>query len=255
MLRLPAVADKTFLITIGDRTVGGLISRDQLVGPVAGAGERCRGDARRLSRRGRRGDGDGRAHAGGGARCAGFRAAGGRRGDHQHTRRRHRIAVADPPVGQLDGRLRRAGRGRGALRDGARGGEGAVSAARHRHSGRQGLAVDEDRWSEGGVETSVIAPVSLIVSAFAPVRDVRRTLTPVLQLDERPTSLWLIDLGGGRNRLGGSALAQVYGELGEEPADLDRSAAAHATRRRARRSCAPPACCAPTTIAPTAGCS
>jgi phosphoribosylformylglycinamidine synthase len=76
-------------------------------------------------------------------------------------------------------------------------------------------------WSEAGVERSVIAPVSLIVSAFAPVHDARATLTPALQLDERPTSLWLIDLAGGRNRLGGSALAQVYGELGDEPADLD----------------------------------
>jgi phosphoribosylformylglycinamidine synthase len=76
-------------------------------------------------------------------------------------------------------------------------------------------------WSEGGTPRSVVAPVSLIVSAFAPVKDVRRTLTPALQLDERPTSLWLIDLAGGRNRLGASALAQVYGELGEEPADLD----------------------------------
>jgi phosphoribosylformylglycinamidine synthase len=76
-------------------------------------------------------------------------------------------------------------------------------------------------WREGEGEKSVIAPVSLIVSAFAPLRDARRTLTPALQLDERPTSLWLIDLAGGRNRLGGSALAQVYGELGDEPADLD----------------------------------
>ena len=66
--------------------------------------------------------------------------------------------------------------------------------------------------------------MSLIVSAFAPVADVRRTLTPALQLDERPTSLWLIDLAAGRNRLGASALAQVYGELGEEPADLDEPA-------------------------------
>src|SRR5439155_1582782 len=67
----------------------------------------------------------------------------------------------------------------------------------------------------------VVAPVSLIVSAFAPVADVRRTLTPALELDERPSSLWLIDLARGRHRLGASALAQVYGELGEEPADLD----------------------------------
>src|SRR5213078_3729765 len=76
-------------------------------------------------------------------------------------------------------------------------------------------------WSEGGVERRVVAPVSLIVSAFAPVADVRRTLTPALELDERPSSLWLIDLARGRHRLGASALAQVYGELGEEPADLD----------------------------------
>jgi phosphoribosylformylglycinamidine synthase len=76
-------------------------------------------------------------------------------------------------------------------------------------------------WREGETHKSVVAPVSLIVSAFAPVRDVRRTLTPALQLDERPTSLWLIDLSQGKNRLGGSALAQVYGELGDEPADLD----------------------------------
>ena len=55
------------------------------------------------------------------------------------------------------------------------------------------------RWSEAGVEKSVIAPVSLIVSAFAPVRDARATLTPVLHLDERPTSLWLIDLRRGRS--------------------------------------------------------
>jgi phosphoribosylformylglycinamidine synthase len=76
-------------------------------------------------------------------------------------------------------------------------------------------------WKEGDSNKSVVAPVSLIVSAFAPVNDVRRTLTPALELDERPTSLWLIDLGGGRNRLGGSALAQVYGELGDVPPDLD----------------------------------
>ena len=74
LLRFPAVADKTFLITIGDRTVGGMISRDQMVGPVAGAGGRRRRDDRRLLRPHRRGDGDGRAHAGRGARRARLRA-------------------------------------------------------------------------------------------------------------------------------------------------------------------------------------
>jgi phosphoribosylformylglycinamidine synthase len=76
-------------------------------------------------------------------------------------------------------------------------------------------------WHEGDVTKSVVAPVSLIVSAFAPVGDVRRTLTPVLRRDCGPTSLWLIDIAHGKNRLGASVLAQVYGELGAEPADLD----------------------------------
>jgi phosphoribosylformylglycinamidine synthase len=76
-------------------------------------------------------------------------------------------------------------------------------------------------WRDGELERSVVAPVSLIVSAFAPVADAARTLTPALELESGTSSLWLIDLAGGRNRLGGSALAQVYGELGEEPADLD----------------------------------
>jgi phosphoribosylformylglycinamidine synthase len=61
----------------------------------------------------------------------------------------------------------------------------------------------------------------LIVTAFAPIRDVRRTLMPVLRSDRGETRLLLIDLAGGRLRLGGSALAQVYGLSGGEPADLD----------------------------------
>ena len=68
---------------------------------------------------------------------------------------------------------------------------------------------------------SVIAPVSLIVSAFAPVRDVRRTLTPVLQLDRGASALLLIDLSRGRNRLGMSALAQVFNAIGGDRADVD----------------------------------
>jgi phosphoribosylformylglycinamidine synthase len=75
----------------------------------------------------------------------------------------------------------------------------------------------------GGAAKSIVAPVSLIVSAFAPVKDTRRTLTPELRTNLGDTALWLIDLGNGKNRLGGSALAQVYGELGNEPADLDEA--------------------------------
>ena len=75
-------------------------------------------------------------------------------------------------------------------------------------------------WQEQGVEKSVTAPVSLIVSAFAPVGDVRATLTPELVADEN-TELLLIDLGHGHNRLGGSVLAQCWGALGSEVPDVD----------------------------------
>jgi phosphoribosylformylglycinamidine synthase len=76
-------------------------------------------------------------------------------------------------------------------------------------------------WDADGLEHSVTAPISLIVTAFAPVRDVRDAVTPELRVDAGATSLLLVDLGAGRNRLGGSALAQVYRQLGSEPADVD----------------------------------
>ena len=75
-------------------------------------------------------------------------------------------------------------------------------------------------WRAGDGDRAVVAPLSLIISAFAPVGDVRRSLTPQLQGDPT-TSLLLIDLGQGRNRTGGSCLAQVYGRQGNTPPDLD----------------------------------
>ena len=76
-------------------------------------------------------------------------------------------------------------------------------------------------WRPDGEELSVIAPVSLVITAFAPVADVRRTLTPVVATDAGITSLLLLDLGCGRDRLGGSSLAQVHGRVGRVPPDLD----------------------------------
>ncbi len=221
VLRLPAVADKSFLITIGDRTVGGLISRDQLVGPwqvpVSDAA----------------------------VTLADYR---GTAGEAMAMGERTPVAVLDAPA---SGRLAVAEAITNILAADiaslshirlsanwmAACGEPGEDAALYdtvRAVGRElcpqlGIAIPVGKdslsmrtvWSEGGIEKRVVAPVSLIVSAFAPVADVRRTLTPALQLDERPSSLWLIDLARGRNRLGGSALAQVYGELGEEPPDLD----------------------------------
>jgi len=76
-------------------------------------------------------------------------------------------------------------------------------------------------WEAGSKTKEAIAPLSLIVSAFAPCEEVRKTLTPQLQGLEEETALLLADLGSGRNRLGGSALAQVYGVLGDRAPDLD----------------------------------
>jgi phosphoribosylformylglycinamidine synthase len=76
------------------------------------------------------------------------------------------------------------------------------------------------QWSEGGQAKKVTSPVSLIVSAFASVADVRGTLTPQLEATQ-DTTLVLVDLGRGRNRMGGSILAQVLGQSGGEVPDLD----------------------------------
>jgi len=223
VLRLPAVADKTFLITIGDRTVGGMVSRDPLVGPWQVAVSDVAVTVA-----------DYRGHA----------------GEAMSMGERTPVAVLDAPAsGRLAvgeaitnilaadvpslGRVRLSANWMAAC--GEPGEDAAlyetVSAVAKELCPALGIAIPVGKdslsmrtiWQDGGMERSVIAPVSLIVSAFAPVDDARLTLTPALSTKEGATALWLIDLGAGRDRLGGSALAQVYGELGAEPADLDDS--------------------------------
>ncbi|HEX3848755.1 MAG TPA: phosphoribosylformylglycinamidine synthase, partial [Steroidobacteraceae bacterium] len=220
LLALPAIADKSFLITIGDRTVGGMVSRDQMVGPwqvpVADASVTLNSfDA-----------------YGGEAMAMGERAP---------------VAVLNPPasgrlaVGEAITNIACADIG--ALTDirlsanwmAACGepGEDADLYATVRAVGVElcaelGLTIPVGKdslsmrtaWQDGRGEHKVLAPVSLIVSAFAPARDARKTLTPQLAL-ERPSRLVLIDLGAGKNRLGGSAWAQVQGLTGGESPDLD----------------------------------
>ncbi|MBV9697039.1 MAG: phosphoribosylformylglycinamidine synthase, partial [Gammaproteobacteria bacterium] len=221
VLRLPAVADKTFLITIGDRTVGGLVSRDQLVGPwqvpVADvAVTLC--------------DYHG---------VAGEAMAMGERSPVAllHAPASGRLAVTEAITNILAADVRQLSEIRLSANwmaaCGAPGEDAAlyatVQAVAKELCPALGIAIPvgkdslsmQTAWPDAGTERRVVAPLSLVVSAFAPVRDAGRTLTPALQLDERPTSLWLIDLAAGRNRLGGSALAQVYQQLGSEPADLD----------------------------------
>ena len=77
------------------------------------------------------------------------------------------------------------------------------------------------RWNDEGVDKSVTSPLSLIVTGFAPVTDIRQTLTPQLRMDKGTTDLILIDLGRGQNRMGASILAQTHGKLGKQAPDVD----------------------------------
>jgi phosphoribosylformylglycinamidine synthase len=85
--------------------------------------------------------------------------------------------------------------------------------------GKDSLSM-QTRWEAKGEARAVTSPLSLVISAFAPVEDGSRTLTPELQLGEGATTLVLLDLGFGANRLGASSLAQAYGQLGHEVPDL-----------------------------------
>ena len=221
VLALPAVADKTFLITIGDRSVGGQVSRDQLVGPwqvpVADV-------AVTLA--------DYSGHAGE-AMAIGERTPVAL----LQAPAAARLAVAEALTNILAADIGALGDVRLSANWMAACGEPGEDAALYaavRAIGEQlcpalGIAIPVGKdslsmktvWHDGQQARTVFAPVSLIVSAFAPVRDARRTWTPVLQLDRGPSALLLIDLARGRNRLGMSALAQVFDIVGGAPADLD----------------------------------
>ncbi len=222
VLRLPGVADKTFLITIGDRTVGGLSARDPCVGrwqvPVADV-------AVTLS------DFVG---YGGEAFAIGERApvallsapASGRMAVGEAI-----TNLAAAPVERL-GDVRLSANWMAAA--GTTGEDAAlfdtVRTVALELCMALGISIPVGKdslsmrtvWESPQGERSVTAPLSLVVSAFARCDSVRRTLTPELQWVAEGSELILVDLGRGRNRLGASALAQVYGQVGAEAPDLDR---------------------------------
>jgi phosphoribosylformylglycinamidine synthase len=221
VLAHPAVADKTFLISIGDRSVGGQISRDQMVGPwqvpvadVAVTSSDYFGHAGEAMAMGER------------TPLALLDPAAAAR-----------MAVTESVTNILAADIARLGDIRLSANWMAACGEPGEDAALYdavRAVGMElcpalGIAIPVGKdslsmktvWREGAEQKSVVAPVSLIVSAFAPVGDVRRTLTPLLRRDVGPTRLLWIDLGQGRCRLGASILAQVYSSLGDVAPDLD----------------------------------
>jgi phosphoribosylformylglycinamidine synthase len=217
VLRHPAVADKTFLVAIGDRTVGGMCSRDPFVGPwqvpVADCAvtlidfEGVAGEAFAIGER---------------TPLASVNApASGR------------MAVGEAITNLAAARIRSLDRVKlSANWMAAAGypGEDAalfdtVKAVALDLCPKLGVSIpvgkDSLSMRTAWGDKEVVAPVSLVVSAFAPVEDARGTLTPRLRTDAGETELVLIDLGQGKNRLGGSILAQVHSRFGEDVPDLD----------------------------------
>ena len=243
---------KRFLVTIGDRTVGGLSHRDPMVGPVAGAGGRLRGHAGRLSRLSRRGDGMGERTP-----LAALDApASGRMAVGEAITNLLAAPIELPRVKlslQLDGGLRRAGRGRGAVRHGAR--PWAWSCARRWASACRSARIRCRCARAGGRRRArqVTAPVSLIVSAFATLDDVRGTLTPQLQPGD--TTLILIDLGAGPQAPGRARCSRrCWASSATTAARPRRSAAPEGAGGRDQPPARATAGCWPTTTAATAAC-
>ncbi len=221
VLRLPAVANKTFLITIGDRSVTGLVCRDQMVGPwqvpVADVAVTASGYSAFT----------------GEAMAMGERtpvalidpAASGRMAIGEALTNLAAARIEKLPDVKLSANW---------MAPAGHPGEDAALYDTVKAVGMElcpalgiSIPVGKDSmsmktvWQQDGESKAVTAPLSLIVSAFAPVKDVRKTLTPQLRTDQGETDLLLIDLGKGKNRLGGSALAQVYKQVGREAPDVD----------------------------------
>lgn len=219
VLRLPAVAAKNFLITIGDRSVGGLTHRDQMVGKYQTSVADCA------------------------VTMMGFNTY---RGEAMSMGEKPAVALFDAPasgrmcVGEAITNIAAANIGDiGNIKLSANwmaacGNEGedeklyrtveAVSKACQALDlsipvGKDSLSM-KTVWQDGADKKSVVSPLSLIISAFAPVKDVRKTVTPELKNVEDSVLLF-VDLGFGKARMGGSAFGQVYNNMTGDAPDLD----------------------------------
>ncbi|MGV0960820.1 MAG: phosphoribosylformylglycinamidine synthase [Limnohabitans sp.] len=220
VLSHPTVASKRFLITIGDRAVGGLTHRDQMVGPwqvpvadVAVTLADYQGFAGEAMSMGER------------TPLASLNAAAS-----------GRMAVAEAITNLLAApiELPRVKMSANWMAACGEPGEDAALYETVKAVGMElcpaldiSIPVGKDslsmrtQWSDKGQTRKVTSPVSLIITAFASLPDVRGTLTPQLDAQEGDTSLLLIDLGQGRNRMGGSVLGQVLGQFGDSVPDLE----------------------------------
>ncbi|RUO58784.1 phosphoribosylformylglycinamidine synthase [Pseudidiomarina insulisalsae] len=223
LLRLPAIAEKTFLITIGDRTVTGLVARDQMVGPwqipvadvavTAASYDSYAGEAMAMGERTPLALLDFAASAKMAVGEALTNIAAADIGDLKHIKLSANWMAAAGHPGEDAGLYE------------------AVKAVGEDLCPALGLTIPvgkdsmsmKTQWQQNGEHKAVTAPLSLVITAFGRVRDVRRTLTPQLRTDKGETKLILIDLGAGKARLGGSALAQVYRQLGKTTPTVDNA--------------------------------
>jgi phosphoribosylformylglycinamidine synthase len=220
VLHLPTIADKRFLITIGDRSVSGLVVRDQMTGPWQTPTADCT------------------------VTSSGFDAY---VGEAMAVGERTPVAILDAPAsGRLAiaeaitnicaARITKMGdiafsanwmAACGVLDEDVRLYETVEAVSKLAQQLGISIPVGKDSlsmntvWNDEEGEKKVIAPLSVNITAFGAVSDTRKSLTPQLANDAAEYSLLLIDLSAGKNRLGGSAFAQVYNQTGSEPADLD----------------------------------
>ncbi len=222
VLQLPAVASKSFLITIGDRSITGTVARDQFVGPwqvpvadvavTTASYDGYTGEAMAMGERtpsalinapasGRMAVGEVLTNIAASnieklsniKLSANWMCAAGHPGEDEKLYQTVK-AVGMELCPQLDLTI---------------------------PVGKDSMSM-KTKWNEqDGEEKTVTSPMSLVVTGFAPVVDARKTLTPQLRGDEEETDLILIDLGRGQNRLGASALTQVFDQLGNEVPDVD----------------------------------
>ena len=221
LLRLPTIAEKTFLITIGDSSVTGMVNRDQMVGPwqvpvadcgvTAAALDSYHGEAMAMGERTP-------------VALLNFAASA-------------RLAVAESLTniaGTDIGDLNRIKLSANWMSAAGHPGEDAglydaVHAIGEELCPALGLTIPvgkdsmsmKTKWNDNGEDKSVTAPLSLVITAFGRVEDIRKTVTPELRTDKGDSRIVAIDLSNGKNRLGGSCLAQVYKQLGTETPDVD----------------------------------
>ena len=221
VLHHPAVASKSFLITIGDRTITGLVARDQMVGPwqvpvadcavTATSFDVYTGEAMAMGERTPLAllDAPASGRMAVGETVTNLAAARIEKMSDIKLSANWMAAAGHPGE---DARLYDTVKAVGMELCPALGITIPV--------GKDSMSM-KTRWQDEGVDKSVTAPLSLVITGFAPVQDIRQTLTPQLRMDKGETDLILIDLGRGQNRMGASILAQVYAQIGQQVPDLD----------------------------------